>query len=76
MPHKMMRAQQCAAATRPGPSKYQVQNERNARLQMVRELIAGIELMHRIRKGQFNLATLHLKDLSVPALWNAVLSYR
>jgi transposase-like protein len=36
--------------------------------------ISGIELMHRIRKGQFNLATLDLKDTATPTVWNAVLS--
>jgi transposase-like protein len=36
--------------------------------------ISGIELMHRIRKGQFDLATLHLKESATPAVWNAVLS--
>jgi transposase-like protein len=36
--------------------------------------ISGIELMHRIRKGQFNLATLDLKDTTTPTVWNAVLS--
>ncbi|NPT59157.1 DDE-type integrase/transposase/recombinase [Paraburkholderia sp. 5N] len=36
--------------------------------------IAGIELMHRIRKGQFNLATLDLQDTATPAVWNAVAS--
>ena len=35
--------------------------------------IADIELMHRIRKGQFNLAA-RLKEAAAPALWNAVLS--
>ncbi|MFM0047108.1 IS6 family transposase, partial [Paraburkholderia sediminicola] len=34
--------------------------------------IAGIELMHRIRKGQFNLSILGPKDAVVPAAWNAV----
>ena len=38
--------------------------------------IAGIELMHRIRKGQFNLAELGLKDTAAPAVWNAVMSAR
>ncbi|WP_408210771.1 IS6 family transposase [Paraburkholderia sediminicola] len=38
--------------------------------------IAGIELMHRIRKGQFGLAGLHLKEATAPAVWNAVLSDR
>jgi transposase-like protein len=36
--------------------------------------ISGIELTHRIRQGQFNLATLDLKDTATPAVWNAVLS--
>jgi transposase-like protein len=36
--------------------------------------IAGIELMHRIPKGQFNLATLALKDTAAPTVWNTVLS--
>jgi transposase-like protein len=36
--------------------------------------IAGIELMHRIGKGQFNLAKLDLKDTGAPAVWNALLS--
>jgi transposase-like protein len=35
--------------------------------------ISGIELMHRIRKGQFNLAKLGIKDSATPAVWNAVL---
>ncbi|CAE6859548.1 IS6 family transposase [Paraburkholderia domus] len=38
--------------------------------------IAGIELMHRIRKGQFNLSILGPKDSVVAAVWNAVLSHR
>lgn len=36
--------------------------------------ISGIELMHRIRKGQFGLASLRLKDTAASAVWNAVLS--
>jgi transposase-like protein len=35
--------------------------------------ISGIELMHRICKGQFNLRTLGLKDTAAPAVWNSVL---
>lgn len=35
--------------------------------------IAGVELMHRIRKGQFNLAQ-RLKEATVRAVWNVVLS--
>ncbi|MGF6695540.1 transposase-like protein [Paraburkholderia sp. MM5496-R1] len=38
--------------------------------------LAGIELMHGISKGQFNLAKLGLKDATVLTVWNAVLSYR
>jgi hypothetical protein len=36
--------------------------------------IAGIELLHRIRKGQFAFGQLRLKDTSATALWNAVLA--
>jgi transposase, IS6 family len=36
-------------------------------------VIAGIELMHRIRKEQFDLR-INIKDTSAPAVWNAVLS--
>ena len=36
--------------------------------------IAGIELMHRIRKGQFNLGRLRIKDSRAPEIWNAALA--
>lgn len=36
--------------------------------------IAGIELLHRIRKGQFALGSLQLKNRTAPAIWNAVLA--
>ena len=36
--------------------------------------IAGIELMHRIRKGQFKLGKLRVKNKTAPEIWNAVLS--
>lgn len=36
--------------------------------------IAGIELMHRIRKGQFKLGRLRIKDNRAPTIWNAVLA--
>jgi transposase-like protein len=36
--------------------------------------IAGIELLRRIHKGQFNLGKLRLKGRSTPAVWNAVLA--
>ena len=35
--------------------------------------IAGIELMHRFRKGQFGLQRLGLQSQTAPAVWNAVL---
>jgi transposase-like protein len=38
--------------------------------------ISGIELTHRIRKGQFNLTKLRLKEATAPAVWMAVLSVR
>ena len=46
------------------------------RFRCAKTTISGIELMHRIRKGQFNLRTLGLKDRTTPAVWNAVLSDR
>ena len=36
--------------------------------------IAGIELMHRIRKDQFKLGKLRIKDKTAPEIWNAVLT--
>ena len=36
--------------------------------------IAGIELMHRLRKGQFALRRLGVQGRVAPAVWNAVLS--
>ena len=36
--------------------------------------ISGVELMRRIRKEQFNLARLRIKDATAPAIWKAVLS--
>ena len=36
--------------------------------------IAGIELIHRIRKGQFALGGLRVHGQSAPGIWNAVLS--
>ena len=35
--------------------------------------IAGIELMHRIRKGQFGLRHFGAQGRAAPAVWNAVL---
>jgi len=36
--------------------------------------IAGIELLRRIRKDQFNLARLRLRDRRAPAVWETVLA--
>jgi hypothetical protein len=36
--------------------------------------IAGIELIHRIKKGQFKLGRLRIKDNRAPTIWNAVLA--
>jgi hypothetical protein len=36
--------------------------------------IAGIELVHRIRKGQFELGKLRVKDETAPEIWTAVLA--
>ncbi len=38
--------------------------------------IAGIEMMHRIRKGQFALGRLGVQGRVAPAVWNAVLGTR
>ena len=35
--------------------------------------IAGIELMHRIRKGQFGLRRLGVQGGAAPGIWNAIL---
>jgi transposase-like protein len=35
--------------------------------------IAGIELMHRIRKGQFDLRRLGIQGGAAPGIWNAIL---
>jgi transposase-like protein len=36
--------------------------------------IAGIELMHRIRKGQFKLGKFRVKNNTASEIWNAVLA--
>jgi len=36
--------------------------------------IAGIELIHRIRKGQFALGRLRVQGQTAPGIWNAALS--
>jgi transposase-like protein len=44
------------------------------RLRTAAATIAGVELLRRIHKGQFNLSRLGLKGRSTPAVWNAVLA--
>ena len=44
------------------------------RFQRASITIAGIELIHRIRKGQFKLGKLCIKDNRAPEIWNAVLA--
>lgn len=36
--------------------------------------ITGIELLYRIRKGQFSISRLNLKDQAAPSIWNAALA--
>jgi hypothetical protein len=36
--------------------------------------IAGVELLRRIHKGQFDLRALRLKDRTASAVWNAALA--
>ena len=36
--------------------------------------IGGVELLHRIRKGQFALGRLRISGKAAPELWNAVLA--
>jgi transposase-like protein len=36
--------------------------------------IAGVELLHQIRKNQFALNRLHIRSKSTPEIWNAVLT--
>jgi transposase-like protein len=56
-----------------------VQRQRTAvvlgfqRFQHAAIIIAGIELMHRIRKKQFGLQRLGVRGGAAPAVWNAVL---
>ncbi len=36
--------------------------------------ISGIELLHRIRKNQFDLSKLQIQTKSAPAIWTALLA--
>jgi hypothetical protein len=59
---------------RTGSSGYQVPNQAMLgfkNFDYAAITIAGVELLHRIRKGQFALHRLRLKDQAAPALWNA-----
>jgi putative transposase len=42
------------------------------RLRYAATTISSIELMHRIRKGQFALSAFGLKDAAASTVWNAV----
>jgi transposase-like protein len=44
------------------------------RFRRAKVTIAGIELLHRIRKNQFNLGKFGKHAKSAPALWNAALT--
>jgi len=44
------------------------------RFRRAKVTIAGIELLHRIRKNQFNLGKLSKYAKTAPAIWNAVLT--
>ncbi|PWB81261.1 MAG: hypothetical protein C3F11_15655 [Methylocystaceae bacterium] len=44
------------------------------RLRTASVAIAGVELMHRIRKGQFKLRRLCIKVSRAPEIWNAALA--
>jgi transposase-like protein len=44
------------------------------RFSNAKSVIAGIELLHRIRKGQFALAILRMQGQVAPAVWQAVLN--
>jgi transposase-like protein len=44
------------------------------RVRRAKVTIAGIELLHRIRKNQFNLGKLRKHAKTAPAIWNAVLA--
>jgi hypothetical protein len=44
------------------------------RFRRAKVTIAGIELLHRIRKNQFDLGKLQIQTKSAPAIWTAVLA--
>jgi hypothetical protein len=44
------------------------------RFRRAKVTIAGIELLHRIHKNQFNLGKLPKHAKTAPAIWNAVLA--
>src|SRR5271155_1349450 len=61
---------------RAGPSGRETANRHDAGFKgfaTAAITIAGIELMHRIRKGQFGLGRLGVQGRLAPAVWNAVL---
>jgi transposase-like protein len=46
------------------------------RIRSAATTISGIELMHRIRKAQFDLSGLRLNETATPAIWNSILINR
>ncbi|WP_459252761.1 reverse transcriptase N-terminal domain-containing protein [Paraburkholderia sp. RL17-373-BIF-A] len=66
------------AETLAAPNSYGFRPERSTAdaIEQCFITLAGIEFMHRICKGHFNLAKLSLKDTAAPAVWDAVLTVR
>jgi len=77
--------------TRVRPSKYlnnlieqdhrHIKSRTNVMLGFIRfrsaaTTISGIELIHRIRKRQFDLSALAIEDIAAPSVWNVVLFNR
>ena len=58
----------CPTSSTPNAGMLGFRQFRNAAI-----TIAGIELMHRIRKGQFAIGRLGVHGRVAPAVWNAVL---
>ena len=76
---RMQAPYECEYRTRARSSPHPIAGERIVgfkRLRNAAVTISAIELMHRIRKGQFDLTAAHLKDTSAPSIWMTVLSAR
>src|SRR5580658_1287829 len=57
----------------PEGNRCEIQSSKYLNFRRAATTIAGIELMHRIRKGQFKLGKLRVKNKTAPEIWNAVL---